>query len=53
MVALESAIQSGSRDEARQRTLAHLIPGVILQPSGFFGALEAQRAGCSFFPITT
>lgn len=37
------------RDEARKRTLAHLLPGVILQPSGFFAVLEAQRAGCQLF----
>jgi hypothetical protein len=38
------------RAEARARALAHLIPGVILQPSGYFGVLEAQRAGCALFP---
>jgi hypothetical protein len=27
----------------------HLIPGVILQPSGFFAVLRAQQAGCHFF----
>ena len=37
------------RDEARKRTLEHLLPGVILQPSGFFAVLEAQRAGCQLF----
>lgn len=37
------------RDEARKRALAHLLPGVILQPSGFFAVLEAQRAGCQVF----
>ncbi len=37
-----------SRDEARKRALEQLIPGVILQPSGFFAVLRAQQAGCSF-----
>ena len=36
------------RDEARKRALAHLIPGVILQPSGVFGALRAQEGGCHY-----
>lgn len=35
--------------EARPATLQFLVPGVILQPSGFFAAIEAQRAGCHFF----
>jgi len=35
--------------EAREATLQYLIPGIILQPSGFFAAIEAQRAGCAFF----
>ena len=53
MVSYERQAESnGPRDEARARALAHVIPGVILQPSGFFAALEAQRAGCGFFPAT-
>jgi hypothetical protein len=35
--------------EARPATLEYLVPAVILQPSGFFAAIEAQRAGCQFF----
>jgi hypothetical protein len=38
-----------SDDEARKQALAHLVPGVILQPSGVFAALRAQQAGCSYF----
>jgi hypothetical protein len=35
-------------DAARQRAREHLIPGVILQPSGVFGVLRAQEAGCRY-----
>lgn len=38
--------------EAREATLKFLIPGVILQPSGFFAVIEAQRSGCHFFPAS-
>ena len=34
--------------EARAMALADLIPGVILQPSGFFAVVRAQEEGCSF-----
>ena len=37
-----------SKDDARKRAMEHLIPGVILQPSGVFAALRAQQAGCSY-----
>jgi hypothetical protein len=36
--------------EARAQVLPQVIPGIIIQPSGFFAAIEAQRAGCHFFP---
>jgi hypothetical protein len=26
----------------------HLLPGVILQPSGFFAVLKAQDEGCKY-----
>jgi hypothetical protein len=35
-------------DEARQRAIALMVPGVILQPSGVFAAVLAQEAGCSY-----
>jgi hypothetical protein len=35
-------------DVARQRAIAAMVPGVILQPSGVFAALRAQEAGCSY-----
>jgi hypothetical protein len=33
---------------AGERTKAHLVPGVILQPNGIFAALRAQEAGCKY-----
>lgn len=33
---------------ARQRAIEHLIPGVVLQPSGVFAVLRAQEAGCKY-----
>jgi hypothetical protein len=49
MVHLESEIDKEHAKEARERALTYLLPNVILQPSGFFGLLEAQRAGCHLF----
>lgn len=37
-----------TQEEARAMALEYLIPGVILQPSGFFAVLRAQDEGCSF-----
>ena len=34
---------------AKQRAHEHLLPRVILQPSGFFAVLKAQEEGCNFF----
>jgi hypothetical protein len=33
---------------AKKAALDHMIPGVILQPSGFFAVLKAQDEGCNF-----
>lgn len=49
MVHLESEVDKEHAKEARERALSYLLPGVILQPSGFFALLEAQRAGCQVF----
>jgi hypothetical protein len=38
-----------SREDARAEALTHLMPGVILQPSGFFAVIRAQQAGCVLF----
>jgi hypothetical protein len=37
-----------SADEAATRAKSHLLPGVILQPSGFFAVLKAQDEGCKY-----
>jgi hypothetical protein len=36
------------RDDARKRALEHVIPGVILQPTGVFAVLRAQEGGCHY-----
>ena len=36
-------------EEARKAALSHLVPGVIMQPSGVFAAIRAQEAGCVYF----
>jgi len=37
-----------SEADAHKRAVENLIPGVILQPSGFFAVLRAQQAGCNY-----
>lgn len=37
-----------TREAATARAKAHLIPGIILQPSGVFATLRAQEAGCGY-----
>lgn len=37
-----------SHPEAVKVAKEHLIPGVILQPSGIFAVLRAQQAGCGY-----
>ena len=37
-----------SQEDARKRAIENMIPGVILQPSGFFAVLRAQQVGCNF-----
>lgn len=39
----------GDADTARAMALRHLVPGVILQPSGVFGVTRAEEAGCAYF----
>ena len=50
MVGKEAKMAGIKQDEARAIVLQQVIPGVILQPSGFFAVIEAQRSGCHFFP---
>lgn len=35
-------------EQAEAEARKHLLPGVILQPSGIFAVLRAQQAGCSY-----
>lgn len=37
-----------SEEEARKIALSHILPGVLLQPSGVFAATRAQEAGCTY-----
>ena len=41
------AVDQVSDEEAHKRAVAGLLPGVILQPSGVFGVVRAQQAGCA------
>lgn len=50
MVSKEAKKAGITQAEARPIVLQQVIPGVILQPSGFFAVIEAQRSGCHFFP---
>ncbi len=52
MVQMEAKKAKVPFAQARAQTLPYLLPGVILQPSGFFAVLEAERAGCHFFPAS-
>lgn len=37
-----------SAEEAMKRTLAGVLPGVLVQPSGVFAAVRAQQEGCAY-----
>lgn len=37
---------------AREKAVANLVPGVIVQPSGIFAVARAQEAGCNFLRST-
>jgi len=50
VVGPEARKSGASQADARAVALQQVIPGVILQPSGFFAVIEAQRSGCHFFP---
>lgn len=39
----------GDAAKARSMALQHVVPGIILQPSGVFGVTRAQEAGCHYF----
>ena len=50
IVGPEQRKSGASAADARAAALKEVIPGVIMQPSGFFAVIEAQRSGCHFFP---
>ncbi len=50
MVSLEAEKQKRKASEVRPEVLQQVIPGIVIQPSGFFALLEAQRNGCGLFP---
>lgn len=39
-------------DEMRAEVKSHLIPGLTLAPSGVFGVMRAQEAGCTYIRST-
>ena len=41
-----------SPDEVHAEVRANLVPGAILVPSGIYGLIRAQNAGCAFMPGT-
>jgi len=45
MVAKKDGIKD---DAARQKVLANLVPGLIVQPSGVFAVMRAEQAGCNY-----
>ena len=49
IVAYERQADKGlSPDDARNRALQSLLPGVTLMPSGIFAVSRAQEAGCQY-----
>jgi hypothetical protein len=48
VVEQEKGEAGGDAAKAREMALHHVVPGVILQPSGVFGVLRAQEAGCHY-----
>ena len=50
MVFTEAKRQGKKTEEVRPEVVKQMIPGIVLQPSGFFALIEAQRNGCGLFP---
>jgi hypothetical protein len=48
VVPIVVAADKVSEEEARKTALTHVLPGVLLQPSGVFAATRAQEAGCTY-----
>ena len=49
MVAKRDKLESKA---AREKVLANLVPGVIVQPSGIFAVARAEAAGCQYIRAT-
>jgi hypothetical protein len=48
VVPIVVAADKVSEADARKVALTHVLPGVLLQPSGVFAATQAQDAGCRY-----
>lgn len=48
IVPIVVAADKVSEADARKTALTHVLPGVLLQPSGVFAATRAQEAGCTY-----
>ena len=48
IVPIVVAADKVSEADARKSALTHILPGVLLQPSGVFAATRAQEAGCTY-----
>ncbi|GLC24279.1 hypothetical protein [Roseisolibacter agri] len=47
-IALVVAKDGATPEAARKTALDHLVPGVIMQPSGVFATVLAQESGCAY-----
>ncbi|MGH8248605.1 MAG: hypothetical protein ACREUU_19490 [Gammaproteobacteria bacterium] len=48
VVPIVVAADKVSEADARKSALTHVLPGVLLQPSGVFAATRAQETGCTY-----
>jgi hypothetical protein len=48
IVPIVVAADKVTEEAARKTALTHVLPGVLLQPSGVFAATRAQEAGCAY-----
>jgi hypothetical protein len=48
VVPIVVAADKVSEADARKTALTHVLPGILLQPSGVFAATRAQEAGCTY-----
>ncbi len=45
---IRAANPSATLEEAQAEMLAHVVPGVVVMPSGIFAVTRAQEAGCHY-----